>query len=147
MARHACVQAILRTFRGVSRNFSAVFQELVPSGSGRMIMKTRADLASHKDGQEEGEDDDDVDEGDQVRNEEWVQGSQKRNVWIERLRPASPPPFEPFYFSFFLHFFLFSSSTPLNRSSKVKNATVCVCVVFSLTTFYTQTFYSTSTFV
>ncbi|CAN0523618.1 unnamed protein product, partial [Ectocarpus sp. 12 AP-2014] len=39
-------EAILRTFRGVSQNFSEVFQELVPSGSGVMVIKTSADAAA-----------------------------------------------------------------------------------------------------
>lgn len=33
-------EAILRTFRGVSQHFSEVFKELVPTGNGKLIMKT-----------------------------------------------------------------------------------------------------------
>lgn len=36
-------EAILRTFRGVSRHFSEVFAELVPGGAGQLIMRTTMD--------------------------------------------------------------------------------------------------------
>eukprot|EP01035_Chromulina_nebulosa_P017480 gene17480-23032_t len=36
-------EAILRTFRGVSHHFSEVFKELVPSGVGKLVMRTTDD--------------------------------------------------------------------------------------------------------
>jgi len=36
-------EAILRTFRGVSKNFQEVFKELVPGGAGKLIMRTSLD--------------------------------------------------------------------------------------------------------
>ena len=36
-------EAILRTFRGVSKHFTEVFAELVPGGVGQLIMRTTAD--------------------------------------------------------------------------------------------------------
>lgn len=36
-------EAILRTFRGVSQHFAAVFSELVPNGQGQLVMKTAID--------------------------------------------------------------------------------------------------------
>lgn len=72
-------QAILRTFRGVSQNFSEVFQELVPAGSGQMVIKTSADAAdaaaaaaaskkrskkNSEEGDEEEEDEEEDDAGD-----------------------------------------------------------------------------------
>jgi structural maintenance of chromosome 3 (chondroitin sulfate proteoglycan 6) len=54
---HQKDEAILRTFRGVSKNFEAVFSELVPGGTGKLVMKTSMD--------EEGDEEDgDGDEGD-----------------------------------------------------------------------------------
>jgi structural maintenance of chromosome 3 (chondroitin sulfate proteoglycan 6) len=50
-------EAILRTFKGVSKHFSEVFQELVPQGKGQLIMRTSADA---------GDDDDDEDEDTQA---------------------------------------------------------------------------------
>lgn len=47
-------EAINRTFRGVSAHFKDVFKELVPDGTGELIMKTALDEA------EEDSDDDDV---------------------------------------------------------------------------------------
>ena len=38
-------EAILRTFRGVSKHFTEVFEELVPGGSGQLIMRTTLDNA------------------------------------------------------------------------------------------------------
>ena len=38
-------EAIQRTFRQVSKNFSDVFAELVPTGGGRLIMQRLADGA------------------------------------------------------------------------------------------------------
>ena len=68
----------------MSQNFSEVFQELVPSGSGQMIIKTSADAAGPGGGgggdDDDGDDDDDEDEGDEeegdeeVRNEGWRKG-------------------------------------------------------------------------
>uniref|UniRef100_A0A7S2ANS6 RecF/RecN/SMC N-terminal domain-containing protein n=1 Tax=Octactis speculum TaxID=3111310 RepID=A0A7S2ANS6_9STRA len=46
-------EAILRTFKGVSKHFSEVFSELVPSGSGHLIMRTSTDL--EEDDEEEGD--------------------------------------------------------------------------------------------
>jgi structural maintenance of chromosome 3 (chondroitin sulfate proteoglycan 6) len=39
-------EAINRTFRGVSKHFSEVFQELVPLGAGELIMRTAMDEAT-----------------------------------------------------------------------------------------------------
>ena len=36
-------EAILRTFRGVSKHFTEVFHELVPGGTGHLVMRTAAD--------------------------------------------------------------------------------------------------------
>jgi len=36
-------EAILRTFRGVSKHFADVFHELVPGGAGELVMRTAAD--------------------------------------------------------------------------------------------------------
>jgi len=36
-------QDILRTFKGVARNFREVFQELVPQGKGELVMVTKSD--------------------------------------------------------------------------------------------------------
>lgn len=41
---HKKNEAILRTFKGVSKHFSNVFQELVPTGNASVIMKRRKDL-------------------------------------------------------------------------------------------------------
>lgn len=41
-------EAILRTFRGVSRHFSEVFAELVPGGAGQLIMRTTMDQEQEK---------------------------------------------------------------------------------------------------
>jgi len=38
-------EAILRTFRGVSKHFAEVFSELVPGGAGELVMRTAADDA------------------------------------------------------------------------------------------------------
>eukprot|EP00904_Undaria_pinnatifida_P004076 jgi/Undpi1/1366/HiC_scaffold_11.g04758.m1 len=75
-------EAILRTFRGVSQNFSEVFQELVPSGSGQMIIKTSADAAGPGGGgggdDDDGDDDDDEDEGDEEEGDEEDEPGKKR---------------------------------------------------------------------
>mmetsp|Transcript_57614 Transcript_57614/g.115710 ORF Transcript_57614/g.115710 Transcript_57614/m.115710 type:complete len:1308 (-) Transcript_57614:266-4189(-) len=51
-------EAILRTFKGVSKHFSEVFKELVPLGRGQLIMRTSADRedggAAQEDGDSEG---------------------------------------------------------------------------------------------
>ncbi len=36
-------EAIMRTFKGVSHHFTEVFQELVPAGSGQLVMRTSRD--------------------------------------------------------------------------------------------------------
>lgn len=59
----------------MSQNFSEVFQELVPSGSGQMIIKTSADLAVPKKGKGGGsssssESDNEEDESDRGEQEE-----------------------------------------------------------------------------
>ena len=66
-------EAINRTFRGVSVHFKDVFQELVPSGSGQLVMKTALDDVGDKD--------DDVDSVDS-------KGPKlKRNVAIDAMNP------------------------------------------------------------
>jgi structural maintenance of chromosome 3 (chondroitin sulfate proteoglycan 6) len=50
-------EAINRTFRGVSKHFAEVFQELVPLGAGELIMRTALD--EQIDGGNDGGDDDD----------------------------------------------------------------------------------------
>jgi structural maintenance of chromosome 3 (chondroitin sulfate proteoglycan 6) len=46
-------EAILRTFKGVSKHFSEVFKELVPQGKGQLIMRTSADAGDDDDDQAE----------------------------------------------------------------------------------------------
>jgi structural maintenance of chromosome 3 (chondroitin sulfate proteoglycan 6) len=40
-------EAIERTFKQVSKNFSEVFERLVPAGRGRLVMQKRIDRVSH----------------------------------------------------------------------------------------------------
>ena len=49
-------EAILRTFRGVSRHFSEVFAELVPGGEGKLIMLTTMDVDDALQKEDEDED-------------------------------------------------------------------------------------------
>jgi len=46
-------EAILRTFKGVSKHFAEVFKELVPQGSGQLLMRTSADREEEEDGSED----------------------------------------------------------------------------------------------
>lgn len=39
-------EAILRTFQGVSKHFSEVFEELVPGGEGKLVMRTTLDKST-----------------------------------------------------------------------------------------------------
>ncbi|KAK0532894.1 Structural maintenance of chromosomes protein 3 [Tilletia horrida] len=48
-------EAIERTFKQVSRNFSEVFEKLVPAGKGRLIMQKRIDEGENEDDSEDGE--------------------------------------------------------------------------------------------
>lgn len=68
------VKAILRTFRGVSQNFSEVFQELVPSGSGRMIIRTSADMAPPKNAAGDAEDEEGGEVGANIIWRDWGGG-------------------------------------------------------------------------
>jgi structural maintenance of chromosome 3 (chondroitin sulfate proteoglycan 6) len=52
-------EAINRTFRGVSKNFREVFKDLVPNGSGELVMRTGSQ-AQPKAKEAASEDDDDV---------------------------------------------------------------------------------------
>jgi len=72
-------EAILRTFRGVSQHFAAVFAELVPNGQGQLVMKTAIDGGDGEDesvllGEEEsldiGQNDDDDDGGENESDED-----------------------------------------------------------------------------
>ncbi|CAN0430674.1 unnamed protein product [Laminaria digitata] len=84
------IQAILRTFRGVSQNFSEVFQELVPSGSGQMIIKTSADAAASsksKKGGSGGGDDDDEEEEDGEEGEEAGSGKKGKRKGKGKAAP------------------------------------------------------------
>lgn len=54
-------EAINRTFRGVSSHFKDVFKELVPNGSGELIMRTAMDEMDQTDGEDESVDSDDSD--------------------------------------------------------------------------------------
>lgn len=61
-------EAINRTFRGVSAHFKDVFKELVPNGSGELVMKTALDetrtrKGGDQDSSDDGGDDDDNSEG------------------------------------------------------------------------------------
>lgn len=55
-------EAINRTFRGVSAHFKDVFKELVPNGSGELIMRTSLDEAALVEDGDDAEDDDDDEE-------------------------------------------------------------------------------------
>jgi structural maintenance of chromosome 3 (chondroitin sulfate proteoglycan 6) len=57
-------EAINRTFRGVSAHFKDVFKELVPLGSGELIMRTGIDDMVDTDGEDESVDSDDSDDSD-----------------------------------------------------------------------------------
>jgi structural maintenance of chromosome 3 (chondroitin sulfate proteoglycan 6) len=48
-------EAINRTFRGVSAHFRDVFKEIVPTGSGELIMKTKLDHRVIEDGSSDDE--------------------------------------------------------------------------------------------
>jgi structural maintenance of chromosome 3 (chondroitin sulfate proteoglycan 6) len=52
-------EAINRTFRGVSKHFSEVFNELVPLGAGQLIMRTHLDEGHDQQTDEETQSDDD----------------------------------------------------------------------------------------
>lgn len=69
-------EAINRTFRGVSKNFSEVFKELVPLGAGELIMRTAIDEATAQDDDEDHSDDDGT-----------AAGSQKKK---QKNNPANP---------------------------------------------------------
>jgi structural maintenance of chromosome 3 (chondroitin sulfate proteoglycan 6) len=54
-------EAINRTFRGVSKNFREVFKDLVPNGSGELVMRTGSTVATEsKEPESEDDDDDDL---------------------------------------------------------------------------------------
>ena len=58
-------EAIMRTFRGVAKNFRSVFSELVPSGKGSIILRSRADAdARDKSNNADGSEDEDEVESD-----------------------------------------------------------------------------------
>lgn len=71
-------EAIERTFKQVSKNFADVFERLVPSGRGRLIMQKRAgganlDDEEDDDGDEEQQEDEEMDEeseGDGIERED-----------------------------------------------------------------------------
>ena len=43
-------EAIIRTFKGVSKNFADIFKELVPAGQGQLVMRTTADAGDDDEG-------------------------------------------------------------------------------------------------
>lgn len=86
-------EAILRTFRGVSQNFSEVFQELVPSGSGQMIIKTSADVALSKKGKggSSSESDEEEEEEEGMEDDESERGGEGEEEFDEDGQPIPLP--------------------------------------------------------
>jgi len=81
-------EAINRTFRGVSAHFKDVFKELVPNGSGELIMRTSLDEAALvEDGGSEAEDED--------NEEEEAAGSKKKKKKSKKSKKATEDPNNP----------------------------------------------------
>lgn len=77
-------EAINRTFRGVSAHFKDVFKELVPNGSGELIMRTSLDEAALVEDGDDAEDNDD--------DEEETTGSKKKK---KKSKKATEDPNNP----------------------------------------------------
>ena len=79
-------EAINRTFRGVSAHFKDVFKELVPNGSGELIMRTSLDEAALVEDEADSEAEDD---------KEVATGSKKKKKKSKKSKKATEGPNNP----------------------------------------------------
>ena len=79
-------EAINRTFRGVSAHFKDVFKELVPNGSGELIMRTSLDEAALVEDEADSEAEDD---------EEVATGSKKKKKKSKKSKEGTEDPNNP----------------------------------------------------
>ena len=79
-------EAINRTFRGVSAHFKDVFKELVPNGSGELIMRTSLDEAALVEDEADSEAEDD---------KEVATGSKKKKKKSKKSKKATEDPNNP----------------------------------------------------